>query len=159
MKKAFFIFLTLFIASVAFAQDPEPYEKKSFVIIKSTKSYVAAKKVALEAAKKLEIKLDLRELVPHKKNGLTFTKKKIESENSGLEIFGYPIYIARGRFDDGEYVSIEWSNAYENFSKGYYIVILASGDDSVTKTALTKAKKVYKDAFVKISNVYVGCMH
>lgn len=149
--------MMLVIVSAAIAQDPEPYEKKEFVIIKSTKNYTVAKETATIAAQKLGIKLDLRGLVPHKKTGLTFTKKICESENSG--IYEYPAYTARGRWDDGEYISIEWSNQYTEFAKGYYIIVLASGDQTITKPALSKAKKVYKDAFMKISSVYMGCMH
>ncbi len=69
----------------------------------------------------------------------------------------YPCYVPRGRYDDGIYISIEYSNSYENFKDGYYIVIAASGDD--VKEYLKPVKEVVKDAYVKSSKVYIGCLH
>jgi hypothetical protein len=99
------------------------------------------------------LKLDLRGLSPAKGTGLSFSKKVCEDEG------GYPCYIARGRYEDNEFVSIEYSNAIEGFAKGYYVVITACGDKSITAPALKKAKKFYKDAYSKTTNVYMGCMH
>jgi hypothetical protein len=90
-----------------------PYIKKSFSIILSTKSYAEAKKPAVEAAKKLNIKLDLRGLKPNKVSGLTADPKICEEEN-----WSYPYYTSRGRYDNGEFVTIDYSNAFEGFAKG-----------------------------------------
>ncbi len=58
-------------------------------------------------------------------------------------------------------MSIEYSNAYSEFTKGYYIVIAASGskDDAEIKNAFKKIKLRYRDAYIKSSKVYMGCMH
>jgi hypothetical protein len=151
--------LTLLIVSFttihSFAQTEElPYAKKSFVIIQSTKNYTAAKATASKASKTLKLKLDLRNLKPHKTAGLTNGKK--ECEDNGWE---YPCYESRGRYDDGEYVSIEWSNAFKNFTKGYYIVIVYSGNKKEANTYLKKVKNVFVDAYAKEDEVYMGCMH
>lgn len=140
-------------AAVCFAQEAQPYIKKSFVIVQSTKSYAAAKLTAEKAAKQLQQQLDLRELRPNKKTGLTFTDSVCENEG------GYPCYIARGRYDDGDFVSIEWSNAINGFAKGYYVVIAGAGSKEETAVLLKKAKKFFKDAYVKQAEVYIGCMH
>ena len=153
MRKLFIFLSVIIIYASVSAQDAEPYVTKGFVIARSTKDYAAAKQTAEQASKKLNLKLDLRELKPHKKNGLTYSKKDCENEG------GYPCYISRGRYDDGDYVSIEWSNAFDGFTKGYYIVILASGNKEDINSTLTKAKKFYKDAYVKQTSVYIGCMH
>lgn len=147
----FFLFV-LGIQS-AVAQEAEPYAKTGFVIVQSTKNYATAKATALKASAVLKYKLNLRQLKPHKKTGLTFSESECESEG------GYPCYIARGRYDAGEYVSVEWSDAINGFAKGYYVVIVASGNNIITSAALTKAKKVFKTAYTKIANVYIGCMH
>lgn len=154
--KTFFLLLSVICFSwqSSAAQDPGPFVKKSFVIIQSTKSYAAAKATALKASSKLNFKLDLRGLVPNKKTGLTDTKSNCEEDGVGE----YPCYYSRGRYDDGEYVSIEWSAAFPEFTKGYYIVIIASGDADA-KPALAKAKKIFKDAYIKKAEVYLGCMH
>jgi hypothetical protein len=156
MKQTVIALLICFVAHTAAAQDAPmefPYAKKGMLILLSTKSYAAAKTLAQQAAGKLSLKLDLRGLVANKKSGLTYSRKDCKNEG------GYPCYIARGRYDDGEFISIEYSNAIEGFAKGYYIVVAACGDETITKPVLAKAKKIYKDAYVKNTNVYIGCMH
>jgi hypothetical protein len=153
MKYLFFIILIIFV-QYSFAQQERPYIKKAFVIVQSTKSYAAAKLTAEKAASQLHKKLDLRELQPNKKTGLTYTDSVCENEG------GYPCYISRGRYDNGDYVSIEWSNAFEGFVKGFYIVVISSGLDTAgTNSVLKKAKKYFKDAYAKKAEIYVGCMH
>jgi hypothetical protein len=153
--KAALLLLSLFLSvtRIAEAQDAQPFTKVNFVIVQSTKDYAVAKATALSAAQKLNYKLDLRDLKPHKKTGLTFSKAVCENDG------GYPCYIARGRYDAGEYVSIEWSDEITGFAKGYYVVIIASGDADLTKAALKKARAFFKDAYSKSAQVYVGCMH
>jgi hypothetical protein len=156
MKQLIILLFTCFIFCTLSAQNEQmeaPYVKKGMVILQSTKNYAAAKKTAQQAAAKLLIKLDFRGLVANKKSGLTYSHKSCENEG------GYPCYIARGRYADGEFISIEYSNAIEGFAKGYYIVVAACGDKDITAPALAKAKKIYKDAYVKNTNVYMGCMH
>jgi hypothetical protein len=156
--KFIYSFLLLMFATTLKAQtetpEDRPYVKKDFVIVLSTKNYSEAKKLATEAAKKLKIKLDLRGLKPNKESGLTSNSK--ECEENGWE---YPCYVSRGRYDDGEFVTIDYSNAFEGFTKGYYIVTTASGDAELAKTALAKAKKIYKTAYAKQTEIYIGCMH
>jgi hypothetical protein len=150
-----YLLLVCFAIAVqyGFAQDAEPYIKKAFVIIQSTKNYAAAKSTAEKAAKQLHQKLDFRGLQPNKLSGLTYSN--VICENEG----GYPCYISRGRYDDGDYVSIEWSNAFDKFTKGYYVVVVYTGDKTTANTALQKARKTFKDAYVKQADIYVGCMH
>jgi hypothetical protein len=147
------LLLTIAVAACSIAQEAQPFVKKSFVIIQSTKNYTIAKLTAEKAAKQLQQKLDLRELKPNKKTGLTFSDSVCENEG------GYPCYIARGRFDDGDYISIEWSNAINGFAKGYYVVIAGAGSKEETNAILKKAKKFFKMAYVKKADVYIGCMH
>jgi hypothetical protein len=138
------------------AQDTEAYVDKEFVIILSSPDYNAALRTAKDAAAKLELKLDLRDLQKNKTTGLSFSKNICENEWDE-----YPCYVARGRYDDGNYVSIEYSDAYSGFTKGYYIVIIAGAEkgSSDIKSALAKAKTVFKNAYSKSTKVYVGCMH
>jgi len=132
--------------------DNIPMIKKQFLIIKATKSYQEAKQVAEKLSQRLNIKLDLRNLQYHEKNFLTMPQKDCKANEAD-----YPCYVPRGRYDDGIYISIEHSNSYENFKDGYYIVIAASGDDA--KEYLKPVKEVVKDAYVKSSKVYMGCLH
>ncbi len=154
MKKYILFIILISLCKFSFAQEESPYIKMSFVIIQSTKNYTEAKATANKAAKALKLKLDFRNLKPHKTAGLTDAKK--ECEDNGWE---YPCYVSRGRYDNGEYVSIEWSNAFAKFAKGYYIVIVYSGEKQDSKASLKKTKKVFADAYAKEAEVYMGCMH
>jgi len=124
----------------------DPWLAKSIVIIKSTNSFADAKEAAAMAASRLNLKLDLRDLSESKRTGLTFARSVCD-ENG----FSYPCYVARGRHDDGVYVSVEHSNAYRGFTKGLYIVVVASGrpEDSAVREALEQARAVYADAYSK----------
>jgi hypothetical protein len=148
------IILCSFIGANAQKADETYNVKQSFLIILSTKNYTEAKKMAIEAVGKLKIKLDLRGLKPNKESGLTFTPKKCKED--GWE---FPAYISRGRYDAGEYVSIEYSDSFKGFARGYYIVTTASGEADAVKATLTKVKKIYKNAYSKETDVYMGCMH
>lgn len=163
MKKLLLlVFLLKF--SFAFTQNTdECYIQKDFVIILSSKDYNSAYKIAVEASKKLDIKLDLRDLIPCNDSilGLTFKPEVCIEYTKEYETIDSTCYIARGRFDDGVYVSIEYSSAYLNFREGYYIVIIGSGEtkDASLVNTIKTAKKVYKDAYIKTSKVYMCCMH
>jgi hypothetical protein len=130
--------------------------KVEFVIVKSTASYAEAHRVALDASKRLGLRLDLRDLSPTKGGGLSFPKAMCEDD--GWET---PCYVARGREDAGAYVSIESSNAYSEFKPGFYVVMLASGQkgDSEVRKVLAKARTVLPDTYAKVASVYMGCMH
>lgn len=124
-----------------------------FLILKSTKNYASALKTAKEASNKLGLKLDLRNYFYDKEEGLATDSLCECGENHG--------YIPRGRFDDGEYISIEFSDYYEGFNEGYYIVIAKAfnDEDEETKTVFKEVKQHFPDAYIKNSMVYVGCMH
>lgn len=161
MKQLLILVTVLFSTVSINAQEvdssmADQYVEKEFVIILSSKNYEAALKTAKEAAVKLKVKLDLRGLKKNRETGLTWDKKTCDTD-----WFGYPCYVARGRYDDGEYISIEHSSAYTGFKEGYYIVIAAGGfaGSSDLKKSLTRARKGYKDAYSKRSKVYIGCMH
>ncbi|RZS91897.1 hypothetical protein [Aquimarina brevivitae] len=134
-----------------------PEVKKYFLITYATKNYEAAFHHANDISKKLALKLDLRELQAYDKTlGLTWAASICEGD--GWE---YPCYIPRGRYDDGIYVSIEWSDGYKNFSKGYYIVMVASTQnfDKDLKKLLNHVQTHIPDAYIKSSMIYMGCMH
>ena len=146
-------------AATAAAEDDgnlEPFVDKEFVIVRSTRSFEEARQSAVTAATKLGLRLDLRGLSPHERTGLTFSNEVCTRSD-----FPYPCYVPRGRWDDGTYVSVEWSNGYEPFSKGLYVVMVASGVPGSAETSrmLEAARRVYSDAYTKRVKVYVGCMH
>ena len=132
----------------------DPNVKKYFLIALSTKSYKEAKSFANKLSNQSSIVLNLRGLKVNNKIALTYSKQECVSDWGE-----YPCYIARGRYDDGIYISIERSDAYSGFKAGYYIVVVASGERSISKSALKTIKPIVSDAYIKSSKVYMGCMH
>lgn len=159
MKYKCISLLTVLSCAFCFGQEENftPELKKYFLIAHSSKDYEAAWKKANTISEGLDLKLDLRELIKNDSDiGLTLQKSMCEGNG-----WGYPCYAARGRYDDGDYVSVEWSNAYEEFSEGYYIVIVSSQTvyDQKIKSLLDTVKEIVPSAYVKSSMIYMGCMH
>ena len=130
----------------------------SFAIIISTKSYDAALERALDASKKLGYPLNLRGLEPNNEMGLSLPEEVCEAICGG-DIAEYPQYLPRNDWGETKYVSVEYSNGFNGFTKGYYIVVIASGEkgDPIIKEAVDEARKFYKDAYAKTCGVWMGC--
>ena len=156
MKRTFFWLVGLLATPPALGEPTEPWVTKKLVILQSTKSYESAKKTATAAGKHLKKPVRLRDLKPNKKRGLTHSKKEC-AENG----YNWPCYVSRGRYDDGAYISIEYSSAFNGWTDGYYVVIAASAEksDPVINKTLNKAKKRWKDAYAKSAEIWLGCMH
>jgi hypothetical protein len=154
LKISFICSIFFFLPILAEDAEPEPYVTKEYLILLSTKDYREALEFSNKASKQFKIKLDLRNLTSNEKLGLSFSEK--ECNDGG---FDFPCYISRGRSDDGEYISIEYSDAFTGFNPKYYIVVAASGSEKTLKPMLKKVKKEIKDAYIKKAKVYIGCMH
>jgi hypothetical protein len=143
--------------------DWEAYEQSmtkdfSFVILISTKDYDAALRRAKDASEKLGYPMDLRGLTPNEEVGLTVSEEVCESICGG-GVVECPIYLPRSDWGETKYVSVEYSDGFDGFTKGYYIVVVASGlkGDPIIKEALQESKQFYKDAYAKTCGVWVGC--
>lgn len=155
MKKAISIIILIFVPLLLFSQEEQSYVKKSFLIIYSSKDYKSALNTAKKASKELNLTLDLRDLAPCDDPITGLTIPIDENDEQG----GY-IYVPRGRNDDGDFISIEYTTAYVDFAKGYYIVVASCGNpkDKKMKALLKKVKAKYPDAYIKTSLVYMGCI-
>lgn len=156
--------ITLLLALLIFsitsinAQEDEynPYIQKGFVIVSASKNYDAMKKMATEVSETLVYELNLRGLTPNEETGLTHSLAECAEAE-----FDYPWYSRRGLWDDGEYVSIEYTTDYEGFTPGLYIIVVSShykGMHELTD-ALEHTEKFYKNAYIKYSEFYMGCSH
>ncbi len=157
MKTYFLLIIFLLSTITVYAQEEsESIVSKGFVLVAAGKNYEAIKKQASEVAKKINYKLNLRDLEYNKDEGLSFSKDICAEQ--GME---YPTYIPRGYWDAGEYVSIEYSSAYEGFTPGYYLIIVSSHDKGSPelKTALQHVKKFYKSAYIKYTDMEMGYLH
>ena len=130
--------------------------QKEFLILYSGRDYAKALQCARSAAKRLQLRLDLRNLKPHPELGLSDGRKECE-DNFGF----YPCCLSRGYYPDGTYLSVEHSSAFPGFRSGYYIVVAAAfpKGDSALPPLLRKARKAFPDAYLKVSSVYTGCLH
>jgi len=124
--------------------------------MKSTANYHEALDMATQASKRLRQPMKLRDLSPTSQGGLSFPKAVCE-ENG----WDAPCYVARGRYDDGAYVSIEPTSGYPEFKPILYIVIVVSGPKggALTKNTKRKARKIFHDAYARVAGVYMGCIH
>lgn len=129
---------------------------KWFVVVGMEKRYDRALEEARLTAKRLRMKVDLRGLHPNRETGLSITKA--DADSNGWE---YPTDYPRGRWDDGNYVSIEWSSDFDNQPKGRYMIVVASGytGEEWLKASLAGTRKVYPRATLVTSKVFMGCMH
>ncbi len=149
---AVLLVLLLFARSTIAQEMPNPLVAKSFVIIASSSQYEVAKTIAEKASQTVKIKLELRGLLPNTKTGLTADKK-----NCLESLFQeFPCYQARGKYDDGEYVSIEHSSAYKEMKHGLFIVIVYSGEKKEAAIMLKKIKTTFKDAYIKPVKIYMA---
>ncbi len=152
LKLFILFYLFLFSTTLVFGQtEDEFYVDKSFVITHSSKNYASAEKAAKNAREKLGWDLALRDCAIDSLKGFICN----DSCDCG-EVHGY---MPRGRYDDGNYVSVEHSDYYQGFAKGYYIVVVASGERKDLNITLTKILPTFKDAYIKNAKVYMGCMH
>ena len=162
MIRTVFILMFLFPLFTIAQSNNDCIVKKDFLIIHSGKNYRTALAVAQKASKELNIKMDLRELSPVTDTALGLSLPYISCKSMYEDIVPPDTccYIARGRSDDGEYISIEYSSAYDGFARGYYIVIVSSGmkAENGMKKLLNRVKTKFKDAYIKSSWVYVCCL-
>ena len=155
MKHLLLISMFILIGFSVSAQE-EAMVTKGYVIVAAGKNYEAIKKQAAQVAQKTAYELNLRDLEYNKTEGLSFSRSVCEEMG-----FEYPAYIPRGRWDDGEYISIEYTDGFEGFTPGYYIIIASSHDKGNKKLqeALQHVKKFYKSAYIKYADVYMGGMN
>lgn len=129
----------------------------SYVIVPSTKNYNEALIRAEDAAEKLGYGLDLRGLHKNKEVGLSFSEEICNAIcGGGIE---YTVYIPKSDWGNSKYVSIEYSNGFEGFTKDYFIVVIASGEkgDTDVKVSVEEARKFYSDPYAKTCGIYMDC--
>lgn len=148
------LFCFFCVGNLQAQSDNECYVTREFLIAGSLTDYASALQQAKKVAKGAGLKLDLRGLRPVT-GGLSFDDTICVNEWGEA-----PCYVARGRWDDGAYVSIEYSNAYTGFRPGYYIVVAHSGESGKTPAAvISGVRRIVPSAYIKRSKVYMCCMH
>ena len=138
------------------AEDASLWVEKAFLVMPAGSDYERASSFARRAARRLGIRLDLRDLLPHQQTGLTFSES-VCTESGGE----YPCYFPRGRFDDGLYVSLEYSDGYLPNEPAQYLVVIASWAlaDEYVRFVIAETKKRYRAARIITTKVWMGCAH
>ncbi|MBO2012953.1 hypothetical protein J4E00_28080 [Siccationidurans soli] len=131
---------------------------KDIIILQSTRDYAAALAGARQAATKLGRPLKLAGYKPNKELGLSASKTVCVE--GGYE---YPCYTPRGQggAENSDYLSIEFSDGYAGFAKGYYIVVaaLVPPNSAALHQTLARVQRAYPTAYAKRTSVWFGCMH
>jgi hypothetical protein len=127
---------------------------RSFLIIASVKNVKDAYKAAEKAAKSTGLPFKNKKIAADSSIGATFPKDICDDGG-----YTYPCYWARGNSDNGDYISIEYSDSYYGFASGYFMVVASSGALADVKLAKEKIKVAYPKAYIKTTKMYVGCMH
>ena len=114
--------------------------------------YNEAVRFATEASKILSLNFDNEYKVYSKKDGIYFSQELPDESYKGK-------YSPR-RYSE-EFISLENSSEYgKKFTSGYIIVVAGIYDNKETSDkALNKIKLNYKDAYVKKTNMWMGCIH
>ena len=139
-------------APSARADEPlDPYKECTFLILASAAEYPRAKAVAQESCLRLGVRLDLRGFTEHRQTGLTLAPDRCRATGLGE----HPCYFARGKYDDGAYVSIEYSSAYPELKPGLYLVVAYSGEATEATKRLAPARAVFPDARLETLRIYM----
>jgi hypothetical protein len=152
-----FSFLTATISALA-QSDYNVDVPKDIVILQSTRDYAAALAGARQAAAKLGRPLKLAGYQPNKELGLSASKADCAGDG-----YDFPCYVPRrqGGAENSDYLSIEFSDGYTGFAKGYYIVVaaLAPPNSAALRQTLARVQRAYPAAYAKRTSVWFGCMH
>lgn len=131
--------------------EGEFFADRYVLILKSTKDCDEAVSVAMKAHEKLGLAYDNEHVLCSKNKGIYFAQTLPDDDYAGK-------YYPRRYGDD--YISLENSSRYDGFAPGYIIVIAGMfPDESSARAALLKARDVYKDAYVKKTTMFMGCLH
>ena len=123
------------------------------IILGSKKNYYDVLKIAKSISKKSGISYDDEGMIYDKKKGL------IDSDPTAN---GYPSdeddYL--GRRGNGDFISIEKSEAYNGLKKGFYIIVGSIQEKSQDAEKMLKFYKKYApDAYIQKTHIFMGCMH
>jgi hypothetical protein len=135
------------------------FARMGVLVIGSYRSYGAAFRAARSYSQRSGHPYDSRGMVYDEKRGL------IWPDDSEDEIWAGS-YAPR-RYDDecapwkgSPCVTVERSAEYEGFAPGFYIVVDGILDYSVERVQrLAAARRLVPGAYVKDTDIYIGCMH
>lgn len=158
-----FLFAAVFLLppSIMRAKEPDFLENRHVVILSVYKTFAEARTDAEKIAKASRVPFSMEGRVFDKKRGLIYP------DNFDDEIFRgqyvsrrYHTTVLKGSDEAREYLSVERSDGYDGFKKGFYIVVAGIHEDSASAQANTKRFTAWAPtAYAKKTRIYMGCMH
>ena len=158
-----FLFAAVFLlpSPVALAKEPDFMENRYVVILSVYKDFAEARADAEKVAKASRVPFSMDGRVYDRKRGLIYP------DDSDDEVFRGQ-YVARrsdktvlkGSDEQRRYLSVERSDGYDGFKKGFYIVVAGIHEDSPSAQADVKRFSAWvPTAYAKKTRIYMGCMH
>lgn len=151
----------LFSPSVVRAKEPDFIENRYVVILSVYKSFTEARADAEKIAKASRIPFSMEGRVFDKKRGLIYPDNFDDEIYRGQYVSRrYHTTVLKRGGEPREYLSVERSDGYDGFKKGFYIVVAGIHADSSSAQANTKRFTAWAPtAYAKKTRIYMGCMH
>lgn len=153
MNKTLFILFTLLGLELNAQEYQYPETTVGFLVIYSTNDFDKAHLLGQKSADSLNTDFS---------DGYLFDQEEglIDTTTCGCGI--QHGYIPRGRFDDGDYISVELTDSYDLSGEfGRYLVVACSYPVSfhLWPDIIENIRKKYPEAYYFETTVYTGCMH
>jgi hypothetical protein len=158
-----FIFAAAFLLSptIVRAKEPDFLENRHVVILSVYKDFTDARADAEKIAKASRVPFSMEGRVYEKRRGLIYP------DNFADEIFRgqyvsrrYHKTVLKDGGEERQYLSVERSDGYDGFKKGFYIVVAGIHADSASAQADAKRFAAWAPtAYAKKTRIYMGCMH
>lgn len=151
------------IATIKFPEryviEPNFTAMRRVLILGGFKDYHQAVKQAEKISQKTKIQYSDRGMEFDKNKGLIFKEKENREPWEGY-YFGRRVNQCDTTKESKKCISVEKSDFYSGFSKGYYIVVGGVLEPDVDyQELLGQYKMVVPDVYVKNTILYMGCIH
>jgi hypothetical protein len=141
------------------ALEAQMSQPRWVVILGVYKEFAEAKADALKFSKASKVPFSMRGNVFDKK-GLHFPKDIDDPLYAGQYVARSHNSSMEDKKDLEEHLSVERSDGYQGFAKGYYIVVGTIAETAKDGLAQAERFKAFsKDTYVKKTIIYLGCMH
>ena len=151
----------LAVPTVSCAKEPDFIENRYVVILSVYPSFADARADAEKIGKAAKLPFSMEGRVFDKKRGLIYPDNFDDEVFRGQYVARrYHKTILKGSDNEREYLSVERSDGYDGFKKGYYIVVAGIHESSAAAAAQTKRFTAWAPtAYAKKTRIYLGCMH
>ena len=170
MKSALLLIVLLAVCAVSQAAadreesafDPQQYVRNKIVLILGSYSdFHDAHKRASAISRASKRPFSMQGMIYDKRRGLILPDDASNPIHSGSYVHRrYNTASLSEGGEDTEFISIERSEAYPRFVPGYYVVVGGIYDKpKEAKAALSVFTPFVADAYIKKTEIYMGCIH